>query len=318
MARHVLITGAAGFIGSTLAARLLADGHTVVGLDAFTASYAVKRKERNVATLARSPGFRLVRGDIRDPEALAEAFDLKRPDVVVHLAALAGVRTSLRHPDTYADVNVTGTVRLLEMMRTRDLDRLVFASSSSVYGARHDAPFRESDNVDLAASPYAASKRAGELMCATWHHLYGIQSTCLRFFTVYGPRQRPDMAIHKFARCVEDGRAVPMFGTGASIRDYTYIDDIVAGIRAAIERPLGHTIINLGGGAPVSLSDLIAGIGEALGRSVEIEHLPDQPGDVPLTAADISKAQELLGYSPEVPLAEGLRRFVAWRVAGEP
>ena len=318
MAAHVLITGAAGFIGSTLSARLLASGHQVTGLDAFTDGYPVERKERNIALLADNPRYRLVRGDIRDPEALERAFGPSPPDVVVHLAALAGVRASLQNPDAYTDVNVTGTVRVLEQMRRRGLSRLVFASSSSVYGARRDAPFRESDNVDLSASPYAATKRAGELLCATWHHLYGIQSTCLRFFTVYGPRQRPDMAIHKFTRRVRAGESVPMFGDGASVRDYTYIDDIVDGVVSAIERPLGHCIINLGGGAPVSLRDLIQGVGAAVGVEPRIERLPVQAGDVPLTAADISTAQRLLDYSPRVPLHDGLARFVAWLDAGEP
>lgn len=317
MARHILITGAAGFIGSSLAARLLSSGHSVTGLDAFTHSYPIERKHRNVARLTEHPHFTLVTGDIRDPTALDQAM-ARVPDVVVHLAALAGVRTSLQRPDDYADVNVTGTVRVLEAMRARGVERLVFASSSSVYGARRDPPFRETDNVDLAASPYAATKRAGELLCATWHHLYGIQSTCLRFFTVYGPRQRPDMAIHKFARCIRAGQPVPMFGTGDSVRDYTYIDDIVAGIEAAIERPLGHAIVNLGGGAPVSLRQLIDGIGAALQLPVQIERLPDQPGDVPLTASDISVASARLGYAPTVSLDEGLQRFVAWQDAGEP
>jgi UDP-glucuronate 4-epimerase len=318
VAPHVLITGAAGFIGSTLSARLLDAGYRVTGLDAFTDAYPVHRKERNVAGLVSRPNYRLVRGDIRDASALTAAFGPDQPDVVVHLAALAGVRASLRSPDDYTDVNVTGTVRLLEQMRSRGMTRLVFASSSSVYGARRDPPFRESDNVDLSASPYAATKRAGELLCATWHHLYGIQSTCLRFFTVYGPRQRPDMAIHKFARRIRAGASVPMFGEGDSIRDYTYIDDIVDGLVAAIERPLGYRIINLGGGAPVSLRDLIAGVGDALGTAPRIETLPKQPGDVPLTAADITAAGALLDYRPKVPLREGLRRFVAWLEAGEP
>lgn len=318
VSRHLLITGAAGFIGSSLAKRLLEGGHTVVGLDSFTDTYPVRRKERNVAELASYPGFSLVRGDIRDPTALSEAFAVQAPDVVVHLAALAGVRRSLRSPEAYADVNVTGTVRVLEAMRVHHCGRLVFASSSSVYGARRDAPFRESDNVDLAASPYAATKRAGELLCATWHHLYGLQSTCLRFFTVYGPRQRPDMAIHKFARCIRAGEAVPMFGAGDSVRDYTYIDDIVDGLVAAMERPLGHAVVNLGGGSPISLRDLIDELGVALNRTVHIDRQPEQPGDVPLTAADISKARSLLGYAPSVSLREGLGRFVTWQDSGEP
>ncbi|MBO84248.1 MAG: hypothetical protein CL927_02725 [Deltaproteobacteria bacterium] len=317
MAPHVLITGAAGFIGSTLSGRLLASGYRVTGLDAFTAHYSVQRKERNVAALTEHAHYRLVRGDIRDRTALEHAFEPSPPDVVVHLAALAGVRASLQNPDAYTDVNVTGTVRLLEQMRARERTRLVFASSSSVYGARRDPPFRETDNVDLSASPYAATKRAGELLCATWHHLYGIESTCLRFFTVYGPRQRPDMAIHKFARRIRAGEPVPMFGDGGSVRDYTYIDDIVDGLVAAIERPLGHRIVNLGGGAPVSLRDLIQGVGQAVGVSPTIERLPTQAGDVPLTAADISLARALLDYSPRVSLGEGLRRFVEWLDSGQ-
>ncbi len=318
MQRQVLITGSAGFIGSTLARRLLEQGDAVVAVDAFTSAYSPERKERNVAALADHPAFRLVRGDIRSTATLDAAFADRPPDVVVHLAALAGVRASLRSPDTYVDVNVTGTVRLLEAMRIRGCSRLVFASSSSVYGARLDAPFHETDNVDLSVSPYAATKRAGELLCATWHHLYGIESTCLRFFTVYGPRQRPDMAIHRFARRIRAGEAVPMFGSGESMRDYTYIGDIIDGVLAAVDRPLGHVVINLGGGAPVSLRHLIEALGEALDLPVHIEQLPDQPGDVPLTAADIGRARELLGYAPKVSLREGLKRFVAWQDSGEP
>ena len=215
-------------------------------------------------------------------------------------------------------MNITGTTRLLEAMRRHKVDRLVFASSSSVYGARTRAPFAETDNVDLAASPYAATKRAGEQLCATWHYLYGIQSTCLRFFTVYGPRQRPDMAIHKFVRCIRERRPVPMFGDGASLRDYTYVDDIVAGMVAAIERPLGHRVLNLGGGRAVALSELVAAIGDALELPVEIERLPAQAGDVPITSADITQARRLLDYIPSVSLEEGLRRFVEWHRAGQP
>lgn len=317
MDEHIAITGGAGFIGSTLAASLLQQGRRVTVVDAFTDSYPVARKERNVAGLSQWPGFSLVRGDIRDGPLLRDVLG-RSVDAVVHLAALAGVRRSLAKPEAYADVNVTGTVRLLEAMRENDVQRLVFASSSSVYGARRDPPFRETDDVSLAVSPYAATKRAGELLCATWHHLYGIQSTCLRFFTVYGPRQRPDMAIHKFARCLEEGRPIPVYGVGDSRRDYTYIDDIVAGICAAIDKPLGHAVVNLGGGAPVSLLELIAHIGEAVRKTPILDHLPEQPGDVPLTAADISQARQLLDYNPQVGLAEGLRRFARWRTDGEP
>lgn len=318
MPHHVLITGVAGFIGSTLAQRLLDDGHMVTGLDSFREPYPRARKEQNVASLLERPGFRLVRGDIRDVTALDSAMQPTPLTAVVHLAALAGVRASLLRPHEYTDVNVTGTTRVLEAMRRHGVKRLVFASSSSVYGARRDPPFREDDNVDLAASPYAATKRAGEQLCATWHYLYGIESTCLRFFTVYGPRQRPDMAIHKFVRCIEEGRPVPMFGRGETMRDYTYVDDIVAGMAAAIERPLGHRVLNLGSGRAIKLSHLVAAIGAAMERPVVIEHLPPQAGDVPLTTADISQARQALDYSPVVDLKEGLRRFVRWRRAGEP
>ncbi len=310
--RHVLITGGAGFIGSHLGAALLARGDRVTALDAFAFGYDPALKEANAAALARHPGFRLVRGDVRDRALLDRLVAEDRPDVVVHLAARAGVRTSLAEPESYAAVNVQGTMRLLEAMRGAGVDRLVFASSSSVYGARRDPPFRETDDVSVPASPYAATKRAGELLCATWHHLYGIQSTCLRFFTVYGPRQRPDMAICKFGRALLEGAPLPLFGDGASSRDYTYVDDIVAGVVAAIDRPLGHRIVNIGNHSPVTLATLVDKLAAAVGVVPTIERLPDQPGDVPTTCADIGQARALLGYAPTVPLDEGLRRVVAW------
>ena len=288
MAPHVLITGAAGFIGSTLSARLLASGYRS-RTRCFYRRLPGSAKGTERVTLAADANYRLVRGIFGTGNWSVPLGHLR----LMWLCTwphwpVCGVT---QNPDAYTDVNVTGTVRVLEQMRRRGLSRLVFASSSSVYGTAR-CPFRESDNVDLSASPYAATKRAGELLCATWHHLYGIQSTCLRFFTVYGPRQRPDMAIHKFMRRVRAGEPVPMFGDGASVRDYTYIDDIVDGVVAAIERPLGHCIINLGGGAPVSLRDLIQGVGTAVGVTPRIERLPTQAGDVPLTAADISTAQD--------------------------
>lgn len=315
--RHVLITGGAGFIGSHLGAALLDRGDRVTALDAFAFGYDPALKEANAARLEGRPGFQLVRGDIRDRGLLDRIMAADRPEVVVHLAARAGVRTSLGEPESYAEVNVGGTMTVLEAMRAAGVSRLVFASSSSVYGARRDPPFRETDDVSVPASPYAATKRAGELLCATWHHLYGIESTCLRFFTVYGPHQRPDMAICKFTRALLQGAPLPLFGDGRSSRDYTFVTDIVRGVLAAVDRPLGHTIVNLGNHSPVTLAELVDKLAAAVGTTPRIERLPDQPGDVPTTCADISRAQELLGYRPEVSLDEGLARVVAWMRAAD-
>ena len=236
----------------------------------------------------------------------------KTPDVVVHLAARAGVRPSLLEPDSYTDINITGTLRIMETMREFGCNRLVFASSSSVYGSRTQGPFRETDNVDTPASPYAATKRAGELFCANYHYLYNMQCTCLRFFTVYGPRQRPEMAIHLFADKIRRGEEITMFGDGSSIRDYTFVDDIVCGVVAAIDNPIGFEIINLGNCSPIRLDKLIQKISTAVGKAPIIKRLPDQPGDVPMTFAEVSKAKDLLGYAPDTPLDHGLKVFVDW------
>ncbi|HEY3354405.1 MAG TPA: NAD-dependent epimerase/dehydratase family protein [Polyangia bacterium] len=311
---RLLLTGAAGFIGSHLAARLLARGHEVVGLDSFDPFYEPALKERNVAALLGHPGFRLVRGDILD-EALVEALVAGPPrvELICHLAALAGVRPSLAAPGRYERVNVGGTLNLLEAGRRHDVGRFVFASSSSVYGAHSAVPFSESDPAVRPASPYAATKRAGELMCATYADLYGLAATCLRFFTVYGPRQRPEMAIHKFTRLIADGAPVPFFGDGQSARDYTYIDDIIDGTAAAVEREAtGVGIYNLGGSQTTTLARLVALIGAALGQTPRLTPLPDQPGDVPITYADVARAGRDLGYAPAVPIEEGIARFVAW------
>ncbi len=309
---HVLVTGGAGFIGSHLSAALLRRGDQVTALDAFAFGYDSRLKEANAARLLEHDRFSLVRGDIRDRALLAKVFGDDPPDAVVHLAARAGVRASLAEPGEYADVNINGTINILEAMRAAGVDRLVFASSSSVYGARTDPPFRESDDVSVPASPYAATKRAGELLCATWSHLYGMKTTCLRFFTVYGPRQRPDMAICKFATALRHGHALTLFGDGRSSRDYTFVDDIVQGIIAAVDRPMAHAIINLGNHAPVELGALVAALGRAVGAEPVIERLPDQPGDVPTTCADITRARVLLDYHPTVSLEDGLARVAAW------
>ncbi len=309
---RVVVTGGAGFIGSHISESLLTRGDQVVVLDAFDYGYDPAIKEENVRTLERYDGFRLVRGDIRDAlvwdQALAEA----PVDAVVHIAACTGVRPSLEEPELYSDINVRGTVVLLEAMRRHGVPHLVFASSSSVYGSRPRGPFSETDRVDEPVSPYAATKKAGELLCATWNHLYGISTTCLRFFTVYGPRQRPEMAIHLFADRIRRGQEIRMFGDGSSSRDYTYVDDIVQGVVAAVDRPLGYQIINIGNCTPMRLDELIRAIGEAVGREPIIRREPDQPGDVPLTFASVEKARSLLGYAPDTPMDVGLRNFVDW------
>jgi UDP-glucuronate 4-epimerase len=309
---HIFITGGAGFIGSQTAEALLQRGDSVSVIDLFDFGYDPRRKEDNIRILSQYPQFRLYRGDIRDRNLLRRIFQEQKPDVVVHLAARAGVRPSLEEPASYMDINITGTVEILETMKEFGCDRMVFASSSSVYGSRKQGPFRETDNVDIPASPYAATKRAGEIICANYHYLYNMQCTCLRFFTVYGPRQRPEMAIHLFADKISKGERITMFGDGSSIRDYTFVEDIVTGVIASIDTPLGYEIINLGNSSPIRLDALIQKIAVSLGTTANIIQLPDQPGDVPLTYADVSKAKQLLRYAPDTPLDVGLARFVQW------
>ncbi len=306
-----LVTGAAGFIGSHLAERLLKDGWTVVGVDSFDAFYDPRIKRRNLAGCLSHPAFRLIEGDIRDRTAMEQAVE---PDTnaIVHLAARAGVRPSIAEPALYADVNINGTITLLELARERGIPKFVFASSSSVYGNNKKVPFSESDNVDFPISPYAATKKAGELICHTYHHLYGMAINCLRFFTVYGPRQRPDLAIHKFARLIEDGKPIPVYGNGSMMRDFTYIDDILNGVVAAMDRCTGYEIYNLGESQPISVNDLIAELEHALGKKANRQCLPVQPGDVDRTFADVAKARAQLGYRPSTDIRTGLARFVAW------
>lgn len=309
---NVLITGAAGFIGSHVAETLLADGWEVVGLDNFDDFYDPAIKRDNIRVLRKSKTFQLIDGDIRDRAVLDAIASKKKLDAVIHLAARAGVRPSLEQPRLYADVNVCGTVEVLELARRHGIPKLIFASSSSVYGEREGSPFREQDNVDYPISPYAATKKAGELICYTYHLNAGIDVSCLRFFTVYGPRQRPEMAIHRFTRLIDRGEPVEIFGDGSSRRDFTYIDDIVNGVTAALERAKGYKIYNLGNHHTVKLLDLVRKIEDVLGKKAEIDFLPKQPGDVPLTCADIQLAQEELGYSPAVPIERGLELFVEW------
>jgi UDP-glucuronate 4-epimerase len=310
--RRVLVTGGAGFIGSHLAERLLADGHEVVVLDNFDSFYDPAIKRRNVAAALGNPRYRLVEGDIREDTALERAFAGGRPEAVIHLAARAGVRPSIVDPVLYSSVNLDGTTRLLEACRRHGVGRFLFGSSSSVYGDNPKVPFAEDDPVDHPISPYAATKKAGEILCHAFHHLFGIQVACLRFFTVYGPRQRPEMAIHKFTRLLSRGVPVEQYGDGASARDYTYVGDIVEGVVRALERCRGYHVWNLGGARTISLGDLVARIAGVLEVEPRVRQLPEQPGDVQRTWADISRAARDLDWAPQVPLEEGLPQFVHW------
>ena len=309
----VLVTGGAGFIGSHLCERLLARGDELLVLDNFNDFYDPAIKRANAAGLQ---GARIVEGDIRDADLVGKLFEEFHPEALVHLAAMAGVRPSLEDPLLYQDVNVRGTMVLLEALRASPDTRFVFASSSSVYGGNEKVPFSEADELNRPVSPYAATKRAGELIAFTYHHLFGIPTTCLRFFTVFGPRQRPEMAIHKFVALVLKGEAIPFFGDGESRRDYTYVDDIVAGVLAAIDRCEGYGIYNLGESQTTSLADLVQMIGEVCGRAPILERLPNQPGDVPVTFADISRAQADLDYQPSTTVRAGLESFLAWYLDG--
>ena len=315
---RIIVTGGAGFIGSNLVDRLLGDGAEITVVDNFDAFYPRSVKESNLALARPNRRFHLVELDIRDAEGAKRLVGQFRPDAIVHLAARAGVRPSIEAPSLYADVNVVGTVHWLEAAsRLEPRPRFVYASSSSVYGDRSSAPFRETDPVDLPVSPYAATKKACELLAFTFHHLHGLPVTGLRFFTAYGPRNRPDLAIAKFTRLIDRGEPVPMFGDGTTRRDYTYVADIVDGIVRAIERCTQHHLYNLGNSHPIALYDLIASIGAALGKKPLIQHLPEQPGDVRQTFADIERASRELGYSPRTPFPEGLAQYVAWyRAAG--
>jgi UDP-glucuronate 4-epimerase len=308
----IFVTGAAGFIGSHLTETLLDRGDEVIGVDNFNDYYDPARKRKNVAPSEGHPRYRLYEGDIRDAEMLEALFIAEQPEKVIHIAAMAGVRYSIQNPELYESVNVRGLLNTLEVTRRHKVGNFVFASSSSVYGANSPVPFREDALGDRPVSPYAATKRAGELLCYTYHHLYSLPCTCLRFFTVYGPRGRPDMAPYLFTRWVSNGEPLKMFGDGTTYRDYTYIDDIVAGVVAALDADLPYEIINLGNSQTVMLRDFIALVEELVGRKANIVRLPPQPGDVPRTCADVSKARRLLGYDPKTPFAEGMARFVKW------
>lgn len=314
MARY-LVTGGAGFIGSHLVDRLIARGDEVVVFDNFNDFYDPTIKRKNCERHKGSRGFRLIEGDLRKVDDVKSAFS-EKIDLVVHLAAMAGVRPSLKDPGLYVDVNLRGTVNLYDAALAAGTKRVVFASSSSVYGANKKVPFSEKDAVDHPVSPYAATKKSGELLSHTYHHVFGMSITCLRFFTVYGPRQRPEMAIANFFDRIEKGKAVPMFGDGSTRRDYTYIDDIIDGVVRSIDRCGGYKVYNLGESQTITLKDLIAAIGAAAGKTPIIEQLPDQPGDVPITFADISLAKSELGYDPHTSVQKGLELYAAWRREG--
>ncbi len=310
--KKVLVTGAAGFIGSNLCDALLARGDQVIGIDCFDSFYDPAVKRRNIAGASESHLFSLHEIDITDEAALNAIFEKERPDVVVHLAARAGVRPSLEDPNLYHRVNIIGSQHILDACRAYPVSHLVFASSSSVYGGITETPFRETMTCDRPVSPYAATKRMNELMAHVCHHVYGLKVTLLRFFTVYGPRQRPEMAIHMFTRLLHEGKPLPMFGDGSSRRDYTYIDDILDGILKSVDTPFEYEIFNLGESHTTSLKDLIDLLTEIFDKPLIIRELPFPASDMKATFADISKAREMLGYNPTTSMRDGLAKFAEW------
>jgi len=317
--KNFLITGGAGFIGSHLVDRLLATGvERVTVIDDFNDFYDPSIKRDNIREHLKDPRYNLNEVDIRDRGALEQTFKANNFDCVVHLAARAGVRPSLSEPQLYTETNINGTLNLLELAHSSNVKQFVFGSSSSVYGINAKVPFSEDDPIRQPISPYAATKGAGELLCHTYSHLYGLRCVCLRFFTVYGPRQRPDLAIHKFAKLISQRKPIPVFGDGSTRRDYTYVDDIIDGVMAAIDYDRSnYEVINLGESRTVDLNELISLLEKELDTHAIIDHQPPQPGDVPQTYADISKARALLGYQPKTQIEEGLHRFIEWfRMSG--
>jgi len=309
---NILVTGAAGFIGSHLCDRLVDNNHFVVGLDNFDDFYSPSIKENNILKIIGQKNFVLIRDDIRNENTLKAIFKDYNIECVFHLAARAGVRPSILNPAMYAETNINGTISILEAMKAANIHNMVFASSSSVYGNQSKAPFSESDPALEPISPYAATKRAGELICYTYHHLYQFNITCLRFFTVYGPRQRPEMAIHQFARNILNHKPISLFGDGTTSRDYTYIDDIIAGVVGAFNNLYGYNIINLGNSSPTTLLELIGLLEHSLSVKAIIEYFPIPPGDVNTTFADIAKATRNFNYRPKVGLQDGIETFCRW------
>lgn len=311
MAR-ILLTGGAGFIGSHLAERFLTAGHRLLVVDDFNNFYSPEIKQRNISAVRQRGSFELIEASVCDSDRMTSAFEQFAPEVVVHLAARAGVRPSLEQPFLYEQTNVQGTLLLLELARKHSAHKFVFASSSSVYGSTSRVPFSEEASDPFPISPYGVTKLAGEKLCYCYSRIYQLPAVCLRFFTVYGPRQRPDLAIHKFVRLIEENQEIPFFGDGSSLRDYTFIDDIVDGIVAAMALDSQFEVINLGNSHPISLSQLIHLLEQKLGKAARIKSLPIQPGDMLSTHADLTKAFKLLGFEPRVPFEEGIGRFINW------
>jgi len=308
---RILVTGGAGFIGSHLVESLVASGHTVAILDDFNDFYDPRIKHANIAGFAKDVAVHHL--DLRDKVSVRNLFHREKFEVIAHLAARAGVRPSIHYPQLYYDTNVTGTLHLLEAARLTGVERFIFASSSSVYGASKIVPFSEDQHLTQTLSPYAATKIASEFLCSTYSHLYQLRIVALRYFTVYGPRQRPDLAIHQFTRHIHSGQPIEQFGDGTTRRDYTYIDDVIQGTMAALHyEGARFDIFNLGESDTIQLKDLIVAIEKSLGKKAIINQMPEQPGDMPLTCADISKARNLLGYNPTTPLSEGLPKFTEW------
>jgi len=308
---RTLVTGGAGFIGSHLCERLVNDGHTVICIDNFDPYYSPEIKRNNIKHLIGKDSFKLVEADIRNRKELERIFQRNVIEKIVHLAAKVGVRPSIQDPISYQDTNVKGTLNLLELCKEHGAEHFIFGSSSSVYGISGKVPFSEKDQVN-PISPYAVSKRACELYSYAYSHLYAIHVSCLRFFTVYGPRQRPDMAMHKFTRLIDQNKEVPMYGNGTSKRDFTYINDIIDGILSVLSKEFNFEVFNLGSSKTVELRHLISLIEENLGKKAKIEQLPEQIGDVPLTYANISKSERLLGYQPKVSIEDGVKKFIRW------
>ena len=308
----ILITGAAGFIASHVADMLLKRGDKIIAIDNFNNYYSQKSKRSNIKQAESHKNYTLFEADILDTEKIRSIFRQTAPDKVIHLAARAGVRPSLENPQLYADINIKGTINILELSHEFSIKNFIFGSSSSVYGSNKKIPFKETDPVDNPISPYAATKRAGELLCYTYHHLYNLNISCMRFFTVYGERGRPDMAPYKFTKAINEGKEITMYGNGTTQRDYTYVADIARGIIAALDKNHSYEIFNLGNSKTVQLKELIETIEDAVGKKAKIKQQPIQPGDVTITYADLTKSKKLLSYNSKTSIDEGIKNFVKW------
>jgi UDP-glucuronate 4-epimerase len=314
---NILVTGAAGFIGSHVCEHFIKLGYSVTGIDNFDNFYPRKIKQSNISGIINNVNFSFFEADIRDKNTLNNIFSSHKIDGVIHLAAKAGVRPSISAINEYYDVNINGTINLLETMRLNAINKLIFASSSSVYGNNSKVPFSEDDFVDNPLSPYASTKKSGELLCHVYYHLYQMNITCLRFFTVIGPRQRPDLAIHKFTKLMDEGKAIPFFGDGSSARDYTYVLDILNGIECAYNKLDGYNIFNLGESRVTNLNELVHMLEMASGKKAILNKLPSQPGDVRITYADISKARSMIGYNPMYDMSSAIKEFMNWYTANK-